>query len=198
MVGLSDVEDGHKWLKHVAPQLFSRNGLRHQYVYRHSLTDYNPTNLSTQPTFLQQYQLPWQVGLYDSQAGHKPMDLCDDVFHCKPPVLHLDSRFCWDEMARQRPAILIIHYRSWQAIPNHKGEYYSTLEAKKEGIWRLMLADKEEVHIDLWFSAVARDTQAPWTLQMKSREGKARRWRNVAPSPPFAKRLLEEEQWLRA
>jgi hypothetical protein len=77
-------------------------------------------------------------------------------------------------MARQRPAILIIHYRNRQAIPYHTGEYCSTLEAKKEGIWRLMLADKEKVHIDLWFSAVARDTQAPWTLQMKSREGKAR------------------------
>jgi hypothetical protein len=36
-------------------------------------------------------------------------------------------------------------------------------------------SDKDEVHIHLWFSAVARDTQAPLTLQMKSREGKARR-----------------------
>jgi hypothetical protein len=33
------------------------NGLRHLYVYRHSLTDYNPTNLSTQPTFLSSHIL---------------------------------------------------------------------------------------------------------------------------------------------
>jgi hypothetical protein len=61
-----------------------------------------------------------------------------------------------------------------------------------------MLADKEEVHIDLWFSAVARDTQAPWTLQMKSREGRPAVDGMSTPPPPFAKRVLEEEQWLRA
>jgi hypothetical protein len=61
--GLSEVEDGHKWLKHVAPQLFSTS-------------------------------CPDRLGFYDPPASHKPMDLCDDVFHCKLPVLDLDSRFC--------------------------------------------------------------------------------------------------------
>jgi hypothetical protein len=38
------------------------NGLRHLYVYWHSLTDYNPTNLSTQPTFLDDMNVIFQVG----------------------------------------------------------------------------------------------------------------------------------------